>query len=80
MSITIQPELEAKLRSRAEAEGITVEAYLEQVVRNDEEAEEELEVLALAGLDSGPSITPSEEYWEEKYRRLVERRQAVHNP
>ena len=31
MSITIHPELEVRLRARAEAEGITVEAYIERI-------------------------------------------------
>jgi hypothetical protein len=34
MSITIQPELESRLRVRAEAEGLTVEAYLERIARD----------------------------------------------
>ena len=53
MSITIHPELESKLRARAEAEGLTIEAYLERVVEADEQAEEELTTLALEGLNSG---------------------------
>src|SRR5437879_3904690 len=49
MSITIQPDLEARLRARAEAEGITVEMYLERIASEDERAEDELEGLALQG-------------------------------
>lgn len=56
MSITVHPELEAKLRARAEAEGITVEAYIERIARDAEQAEQELEMLALEGLNSGESI------------------------
>ena len=41
------PELEARLRSRAEAEGLSVEAYVERIARDDERAEQELEALAL---------------------------------
>ncbi len=47
MSITIHPELEARLRARAEIEGITVEAYIERIARDEEQAEQELEALAL---------------------------------
>jgi hypothetical protein len=36
-------------------------------------AEEELEALALEGLNSGESIEADEKYWEEKRRRLMER-------
>ena len=35
MSITIQPELEALLRARAEDEGITVEQYVERIARQE---------------------------------------------
>jgi hypothetical protein len=73
MSIAIDPDLEARLRARAEAEGLTVEAYIERIARDDQQAEEELEALALEGLNSGESIEADEKYWEEKRRRLIER-------
>ena len=73
MSITIDPELESKLRARAQAEGITVEAYLERVIEAEEQAEEEIEALALEGLNSGEPIHADAAYWEEKHRRLDER-------
>jgi hypothetical protein len=73
MNITIHPELESKLRARAEAEGLTVEAYIERIARDDHEAEEQLKALALEGLNSGESIIVDEKYWEEKRRRLIER-------
>ena len=36
-------------------------------------AEEELEALALEGLNSGDPIEPGPGYWEEKHRRLDDR-------
>ena len=72
MSITIHPELESKLRARAKAEGLSLEAYLERVVQADEQAEDELKALALEGLNSGESIQAGPAYWEEKHRRLDE--------
>lgn len=72
MSITIRPELETKLRARAEAEGLSVEAYLERLVRVEQSARDELEALALEGLNSGPSIEAGPEHWEAKHRRLDE--------
>jgi hypothetical protein len=72
MSITIHPELEARLRVRAEAEGLTVEAYLERLVRAEQSARDELEALALEGLNSGPPIEAGPGYWEAKHRRLDE--------
>jgi hypothetical protein len=70
MTITIDPKLEARLRERAEAEGLTVPAYVERLVTADQAAEEELESLALEGLNSGDTIEVAAEYWEEKHVRL----------
>jgi hypothetical protein len=73
MTITIDPKLEQRLRERARAEGLTVDAYVERLVSADESAEEELEALALAGLQSGDPIVGGPGYWEEKHRWLDER-------
>lgn len=72
MSITLRPELEALLRERADAEGLTIEQYVESLARADQQAEVELEALALEGLDSGDPIEPGPGYWEERHRRLHE--------
>ncbi len=77
MSITIHPELEVRLPARAEAEGLSVEAYVERIARDDERAEQELEALALEGLNSGDSIVADERYWEDKRRRLMERHEKT---
>jgi len=77
MSIRIGPELEARLRARAEAEGLTVEAYLERIARDEEQAVKELESLALEGLNSGESIVADDKYWEQKRARLIERHQKT---
>lgn len=73
MTITINPKLEARIRERAEAEGLTVDAYVERLVGADQAAEEELETLALEGLNSGAPNAVGPGYWEEKHRRLDER-------
>jgi hypothetical protein len=73
MPITLHPELETRLRKGADAEGLTLEAYLERLVRIDQQAREELESLALEGLDSGPTIEAGPGYWEAKHRQLDER-------
>jgi hypothetical protein len=65
MPITIHPELEAKLRARAEAAGVSVETYIERIARDDQAAEDELESLAVEGLDSGAPIEIGPGYWEE---------------
>ena len=73
MTITIDPKLEARLRERAKAEGLTVPAYVERLLNADQSAEEELESLALEGLKSGEPVQAGPGYWDEKHRRLDER-------
>jgi hypothetical protein len=73
MSIPIHPELETKIRARAESEGLSIEAYLERLVQADEQGMEELEALALEGIESGAPIEAGPAYWQEKHRGLDER-------
>jgi hypothetical protein len=73
MTISTDSQLEARLRERAGAEGMTVAAYVERLVRAEQVAEEELESLALQGLNSGDPIEVGPGYWEDKHRRLDER-------
>jgi plasmid stability protein len=77
MTITIGPDLETRLRARASAEGVTVEAYVERLLRAEQAAEDELEALALEGLNSGEPIEVGPGYWEEKHRRLDQRLKSV---
>jgi hypothetical protein len=79
MSIAINPDLAARLRARAAAEGLTVEAYVERIARDDERAERELESLALDGLNSGESLDADEVYWERKRRHLIESHEKTHS-
>ncbi len=72
MSISIPAELETKLRERAQSEGLTVEAYLERLVRADQNAEDKLTALALEGLNSGDPIHITPGYWESKHQKLDE--------
>ncbi len=73
MNISVDPNLEAKLRQKAAAQGLSVEAYVERLLRSEEQADEELERLALEGLNSGRPIEITSEYWAEQHRRLDER-------
>jgi hypothetical protein len=73
MTITIDPKFEARLRERAESEGLTIDAYLERLVHSDQAAEQEIETLALEGLNSGAPIEVGSGYWEEKHKLLDER-------
>jgi hypothetical protein len=49
--------------------------YLENahLVRADQTAEDELETLAIEGLESGEPIEIGPAYWEEKHRKSDER-------
>ena len=73
MDISVSPELEAKLRIRAEEEGLTVEAYLDRLLCSDQEAEDEIELLATEGINSGEPFEAGPAFWEEKHGRLDER-------
>ena len=73
MTITIDPKLEARLRERAAAEGLSIAAYVERLVTADQAAEAEIESLALEGLNSGDAVEVGPSYWEEKHRRLSDR-------
>jgi hypothetical protein len=70
MSISVHPELETKLRARAQAEGLTVEAYLDRLMRAEQSAEDELTALALEGLNSGEPLEIGPGYWEAKHQKL----------
>jgi len=72
MSITVNPDLESRLRERAAAEGLSGEAYIERLVRAEQRAIQELEALALEGPNSGPPIEGGPEFWEAKHRRIDE--------
>jgi len=73
MTITIDPKVEARLRERAEAEGLSVTEYVERLVKADQAAEEEIESLALDGLNSGEAVEVAPGYWEAKHRLLEQR-------
>jgi hypothetical protein len=73
MSIAIHPELESRIRARAEAAGLSIEEYLEQLVRADQRGFEEMEALALEGLESGAPVEAGPAYRQERHRRLEER-------
>jgi predicted transcriptional regulator len=43
MTITIPSELEVAVRNKAEVEGLSIEAYVERLIREDEQFEEQFE-------------------------------------
>jgi len=72
MTITLNPEIEARFRAHAAAAGLSIDAYVERLIDADQSAIDELESLALEGLDSGEPLQPGPDYWERKHRRLDE--------
>lgn len=73
MSLAIDRDLETRIRAQAEAEGLSIEAYLEHLIRADQVGAKELETLALEGLRSGEPIEVGPSFWREKHRLLDER-------
>src|ERR1017187_1050357 len=73
MTITINPIVEQRIRERAEAEGLSVTAYIERLVDSDQSGEEDLEGFALGALHSSEPIEVGPGYWEERHRQLDER-------
>lgn len=73
MSISLNPELERRLRERAAAEGLSVDAYLDNLVREDQSSRQAVESLITEAYESGEPIDIGPGYWEEKHRRLDER-------
>ncbi len=49
--------------------------YVRELIRADQKRriEERIDTLLLEGLDSGEPISVTQEYWEEKKRKLAER-------
>ncbi len=43
MNLTVSPELETQLRNKAQAEGVSIEAYVERLIREDEDWDEQSE-------------------------------------
>jgi len=71
MGIHIQPELEAKLRDRAQAEGITIDAYLERLIHNEDAEVAHTEALLQDAADSGDYIELTEEEWDRMEREAL---------
>ncbi len=76
LTIDIPEPIQKWLESRLEgSEYKTPEEYIFSLLREDQRrsAEERLEELLLEGLDSGPPIEYTEEFWRRKKEALAER-------
>ena len=76
LNISLPQSLKDYVEQRVESGGYsTPSEYVRELLRQDQDrqAEQKLEALLLAGLNSGDPIEITPEYWENKRRQLVER-------
>ncbi len=63
MSIVIAPDVEAKLLSRAQEEGMSVDAYLSRLIQEEEAEIDHTEALLQEAVDSGDYIELDDAEW-----------------
>jgi antitoxin ParD1/3/4 len=76
MNIALPDSMKQFVQDRVSEGGYSsVSEYVRELIRADQrrKADERIDALLLEGLDSGPPIPVTPEYWEEKKRRLTER-------
>jgi antitoxin ParD1/3/4 len=76
MNIALPESMKQYVQARVSEGGYSsVSEYIRELIRGDQKrkAEERIDALLLEGLDSGPPIPVTPEYWEEKKRKLTER-------
>jgi hypothetical protein len=74
--MSIHPELESKLRSRAEAEGVTLDAYLERLLQEEDAAIAHTEALLQDAAESGDYMELTESEWDKMELEAMEEAQA----
>jgi antitoxin ParD1/3/4 len=76
MNIALPESLKQFVQARVSEGGYSsVSEYVRELIRADQKhrVEERIDALLLEGLDSGAPIPVTQEYWEEKKRKLTER-------
>jgi antitoxin ParD1/3/4 len=76
MNIALPESMKHFVQERVTGGGYSsVSEYIRELIRADQKrlAEERIDALLLEGLDSGQPIPVTQEYWEEKKRKLTER-------
>ena len=71
MPITMHPQIESRLRARAEAEGITVDQYVERLMQDEDAEIAHTEALLQEGADSGDYIELNDPEWDRMEREAV---------
>jgi antitoxin ParD1/3/4 len=76
MNIALPEPMKHYVQERVSAGGYSsVSEYIRDLIRADQKrrVDERIDALLLEGLDSGEPIAVTQEYWDEKKRRLTER-------
>jgi antitoxin ParD1/3/4 len=76
MNIALPEPMKHYVQERVSEGGYSsVSEYIRELIRADQKrkVEERIDALLLEGLDSGKPIAVTQEYWEEKKRKLTER-------
>jgi antitoxin ParD1/3/4 len=76
MNIALPESMKHFVQERvAEGGYSSVSEYVRELIRADQKrkVEERIDTLLLEGVESGQPIPVTEEYWDEKKRRLTER-------
>ncbi|KAJ3060163.1 hypothetical protein HK102_009637 [Quaeritorhiza haematococci] len=76
MNVALPESMKSFVQERVTEGGYSsVSEYVRDLIRADQKrkAEERIDALLLEGLDSGPPVPVTPEYWEAKKQRLAER-------
>ena len=76
MNIALPESMKHYVQDRVTAGGYSsVSEYVRELIRADQKrkVEERIDALLLEGIETGQPIPVTEEYWEEKQRRLTDR-------
>lgn len=76
MNISLPDEMKAFVEEQIQQGGYsTASEYLRDLIRDAQKraAQDRLETLLLEGLDSGPGVEVTPEFWEEAHRELERR-------
>ena len=76
MNIALPESMKRFVQTRVSEGGYSsVSEYVRKLIRADQKrkVEERIDALLIEGMDSGEPIVVTEEYWEEKKRKLSER-------
>jgi antitoxin ParD1/3/4 len=76
MNIALPESMKHFVQERVTEGGYSsVSEYVRELIRADQKrkVEERIDTLLLEGVESGQPIPVTEEYWDEKKRRLTER-------